>query len=131
MATAVLFGLVSTGFASIAMVKAPHNFPSHRAVTAKSYVANRSPTARSDHVALLIANSNYPDADSPLPEVAAGADLLANVLHSHGFVVDVVRDATRGGAPRLGRAGLFWRIRSPVERPKLHDPRRRKDLGGA
>jgi hypothetical protein len=97
MATAVLFGLVSTGFASIALMKAPHNFPSHRAVLAKSYAANRSATARSDHVALLIANSNYPDADIPLPEVAAGADLLANVLHSHGFVVEVVRDATRAG----------------------------------
>jgi caspase domain-containing protein len=97
MATAVLFGLVSTGFVSIAWVKAPHNFPLHRAVITKSYAANQSATARSDHVALLIANSNYPDADDPLPEVAAGADLLANVLHSHGFVVDVVRDATRAG----------------------------------
>src|SRR5882724_3600113 len=97
MATAVLFGLVSTGFASIALVKAPHDFPSHRAVMAKSYAANRSATARSDHVALLIANSNYPDADIPLPEVTAGADLLANVLHSHGFAVDVVHDATRAG----------------------------------
>ena len=97
MAIAVLFGLVSTGFASIALVKAPRNFPSHRVAMAKSYAANRSATAHSDHVALLIANSNYPDADGPLPEVAAGADLLANVLHSHGFVVDVVRDATRAG----------------------------------
>jgi len=97
MATAVLFGLASTAFASIALVKAPHNFPSHRAVVAKSYAANRSSTVRSDHVALLIANSNYPDAETPLLEVAAGADLLANALHSHGFVVDVVRDATRVG----------------------------------
>src|ERR1700674_3372681 len=97
MATAVLLGLVSTGFASIALVKAPHNFPSHRTGTAKSYAANQSAAVRSDHVALLIANSNYPDADIPLPEVAAGADLLADVLHSHGFVVDVVRDATRAG----------------------------------
>jgi len=96
-ATAVLFGLVSTGFASIALVKAPHSFPSHQEVMAKSHAANRSATARSDHVALLIANSNYPDADGPLPEVAAGADLLADVLHSHGFVVDVVRDATHAG----------------------------------
>ena len=96
-ATAVLFGLVSTGFASIALVKAPHSFPSHRAVMARSHTANRSATAPSDHVALLIANSNYPDADGPLTEVATGADLLANVLHSRGFVVDVVRDATRAG----------------------------------
>ena len=97
MAAAVLFGLVSTGFASVAVLKAPHNFPSHRAAMAQSYAANRSATAHSDHLALLIANSNYPDADIPLPEVAAGADLLANVLHSHGFVVEVVRDATRAG----------------------------------
>jgi Caspase domain len=97
MATAILFGLVSTGFASIALVKAPHHFASHRAMTAKPYAANRSSAVRSDHLALLIANSNYPDADVPLPEVVAGADLLANVLHSHGFVVDVVRDATRAG----------------------------------
>src|SRR5882757_10896510 len=97
MAIAVLFGLASTAFASIALVKAPHNFLSHRAVVAKSYAANRSSTVRSDHVALLIANSNYPDAEIPLLEVAAGADLLANVLQSHGFVVDVVRDATHAG----------------------------------
>jgi hypothetical protein len=97
MAAAVLFGFVSTGFASIALVKAPHNFPSHRAAMTQSHAADRSATARSDHVALLIANSNYPDADNPLPEVAAGADLLANVLRSHGFVVEVVRDATRAG----------------------------------
>src|SRR6202162_4086188 len=97
MATAVLLGLASTAFASIALVKASHDFPSHRAVMAKSYAANRSSTVRSDHVALLIANSNYPDAEIPLLEVVAGADLLANVLHSHGFVVDVVRDATRAG----------------------------------
>ena len=60
MATAVLFGLVSTGFASIALVKAPHSFPSHQAVMAKSHAANRSATARSDHVALLIANCRAP-----------------------------------------------------------------------
>jgi uncharacterized caspase-like protein len=97
MAAAVLFGLVSTGFASIALVKAPHNFPPYRAVVAQSHAANRSTTAHSDHLALLIANSNYPDADIPLREVAAGAALLANVLYSHGFVVDVVRDATHAG----------------------------------
>jgi Caspase domain len=97
MAAAVLFGLVSTGSASIALVKRPHGFPWHRAEIAKSQATNQSSTARSDHLALLIANSNYPDADAPLPEVAAGADLLAGVLHSRGFVVEVVRDATHAG----------------------------------
>jgi hypothetical protein len=76
--TAVLFGLASTAFASIAFVKASHNFPSHRAVMAESYAANRCSTVPSDHVALLIANSSYPDAEIPLLEVAAGADLPAN-----------------------------------------------------
>src|SRR5579871_6129541 len=97
MAAAVLFGLVSTGSASIALVKRPFGFPWQRAETASSHATNQSSTVHSDHLALLITNSNYPDADVPLPEVAAGADLLANVLHSHGFVVDVVRDATRAG----------------------------------
>jgi hypothetical protein len=97
MAAAVLFGLVSTGSASIALVKRPHDFPWHRAETAKSHATNQSSIVRSDHLALLIANSNYPDADAALPEVAAGADLLANALHSRGFVVDVVRDATHAG----------------------------------
>jgi len=97
MAAAVLLGLVSTGFASIALVKRPHDFPWHRAEIPKSHATNQYSTVRSDHLALLIANANYPDADAPLPEVAAGADLLANVLHSHGFVVEVVRDATHAG----------------------------------
>jgi hypothetical protein len=97
MAAAILFGLASTGSASIALVKRPHDFPSHRAEMAKSHATNQTSIARSDHMALLIANSNYPDSDVPLPEIAAGADLLANVLHSHGFVVDVVRDATHAG----------------------------------
>lgn len=52
-------------------------------------------TARPDHLALLIANTNYPDADAPIGGVAAGADILANVLRYHGFLVIVARDATR------------------------------------
>jgi hypothetical protein len=96
-AAAVLFGLISTGSASIAVVKRPHDFPWHRTETAKSHATNQSSIVRSDHVALLIANSNYPDADVSLPEVAAGAESLANVLHSRGFVVNVLRDATHAG----------------------------------
>ena len=97
MAAAVLFGLISTGSASIAVVKRPHDFPWHPAETSKSHATNQSSIVRSDHVALLIANSNYPNADVSLPEVAAGADLLANVLHGRGFVVNVLRDATHAG----------------------------------
>jgi len=87
-------------------------------------------------VALLIANSNYPMRKflcRRLPQ----APICWRMPCIAWFVVDVVRDATARdygsgrpaegrGPPRLGRAGLFWRIRSPVERPKLHDSRRRK-----
>jgi uncharacterized caspase-like protein len=95
MVTAALFGLLSTSLVSISLVKAAHNFP-HRAVT-NAHVADRFQTARSDHLALLIANSNYPDADAAMAEVTAGADTLANVLRNHRFLVIIVRDATRAG----------------------------------
>jgi uncharacterized caspase-like protein len=94
--TAALFGLLSTSLVSIGLVKAAHNFP-HRAAVTSPHVADRFRTARSDHLALLIANSNYPDADTAMAEVTAGADALANVLRNHGFLVIVVRDATRAG----------------------------------
>ena len=93
--TAALFGSLSTSIISIGLVKAAHN-PSDRAVTSR-LVADRSPTAPSDHLALLIANSNFPDADAPMADVTAGADVLANVLRSRGFLVLLVRDATRAG----------------------------------
>jgi uncharacterized caspase-like protein len=96
MVTAALFGLLSTSLVSIGLVKAAHNFP-HRAAVTSAHVADRFPTAHSDHLALLIANSNYPDADAAMAEVTAAADTLANVLRDHGFLVIAVRDATRAG----------------------------------
>ena len=74
--TAALFGLLSTSLVSIGLVKAAHNF-SHRAAVTSPHVADRFPTVRSDHLALLIANSNYPDAEAALADVTAGADALA------------------------------------------------------
>ncbi len=94
--TAALFGLLSTSLVSFGLVKAAHNFP-HRAAVISPHVADRFPTVRSDHLALLIANSNYPDAEAAMADVTAGADALANVLRNHGFLVIVVRDATRAG----------------------------------
>lgn len=94
--TAALFGLLSTSRVSIGLVKEAHNFPHWAAVTSP-HVADRFPTVRSDHLALLIANSNYPDAEAAMADVTAGADALANVLRNHGFLVIVVRDATRAG----------------------------------
>ena len=93
--TAALLGL-STSLVSIGLVKAAHNFP-HRPVVTSPHIADRFPTVRSDHLALLIANSNYPDADAAMADVTAGSDALANVLRDHGFLVIVVRNATRAG----------------------------------
>lgn len=94
--TAALFGLLSTSLVSIGLVRAAYSFP-HRAAVAIPQIADQFQTARSDHLALLIANSKYPDADATMADVTDGADALANVLRSHGFFVVVVRDATRAG----------------------------------
>src|SRR6516164_6903769 len=93
--TAALLGL-STSLVSIGLVKAAHNFP-HRPVVTSPHIADRFPTVRSDHLALLIANSNYPDADAAMADVTAGSDALANVLRDRGFFVILARDATRAG----------------------------------
>jgi uncharacterized caspase-like protein len=47
--------------------------------------------------ARTIWRSNYPDAESAMADVTAGADALANILRTHGFLVIIVRDATRAG----------------------------------
>ena len=62
---AILFGLLSASLVSIGLAKAAHNFAHRAAVTGRD-VADRSPTARSDHLALLTANLNYPDADAAM-----------------------------------------------------------------
>jgi uncharacterized caspase-like protein len=92
--TAALFGLLSANPASIGLVKAAYNFP-HRAAVTSPQLADQFQSARSDHLALLIGNSNYPDADAAIADVATGVDTLANVLRNRGFFVVVVRDATR------------------------------------
>jgi uncharacterized caspase-like protein len=91
--TAGLFVLLFTSPVSIGLVKAAYHFP-HRAAVTK-HVADQFQNGRSGHLALLIANSNYPDADAPLTDVTTGTDALANVLRDHGYFVIVVRDATR------------------------------------
>ena len=96
MLTAALFGLLSTSLVSIGLAKAAHNF-AHRAAVTSPQVADRFPPVSSDHLALLIANSNYPDAEAAMAGVTAGADAMAKVLRDHGFLVMVVRDATRAG----------------------------------
>lgn len=93
-AIAVLLGLLSANPVSIGLVRAAHNFP-HRAAITGPHTDNQFPTGHSDRLALLITNSNYPDADAAMPDVSAGANTLANVLRNRGFFVVVVRDTTR------------------------------------
>jgi hypothetical protein len=115
--TAALFGLLSASLVSIGMVKAAYSFP-HRAAATSPLIADQFQSARSDHLALLIANSNYPDADAAMADVTDGADALASALRNHGFFVVVVRDATRAamteaidrlkGAARPGSVVLVY-----------------------
>jgi uncharacterized caspase-like protein len=49
----------------------------------------------------VIGNSNYPDADSPLPQMTRDAEGLANALRRDSFLVDAVDNATR---PDMTRA---------------------------
>ncbi|MGY0574657.1 caspase family protein [Bradyrhizobium sp. RDM12] len=48
-----------------------------------------------DRLALVIGNSTYPDADSPLPQMTRDAEGLANALRNDGFLVDAVDNAAR------------------------------------
>src|SRR5262245_50031554 len=48
-----------------------------------------------DKVALLIGNSNYPDADAPLKAPVADARALADELKRNGFEVDVAENLTK------------------------------------
>ncbi len=45
-------------------------------------------------LALVIGNSAYPDADSPLPIMTRDAEGLTNALREHGFLVDAIENAT-------------------------------------
>src|SRR5689334_13586002 len=90
--TAALFGLLSANPLSIGLVKAGYHFPHRAAVTSQNVAADQLQNVRSDHVALLIANANYPDADAAMGDVTAGADALSSVLRDRGFFVVLVRD---------------------------------------
>jgi uncharacterized caspase-like protein len=54
-----------------------------------------------NRLALVIGNSAYPDADSPLPQMTRDAEGLTNALRKDGFLVDAIDNATR---PDMARA---------------------------
>jgi uncharacterized caspase-like protein len=51
-------------------------------------------------LALIIGNSNYPDAAEPLNQPINDASGLAHAMRRHGFDVDVVEDATKADMAR-------------------------------
>lgn len=87
---AVLLGLLST---SLGKAIRPDELQSRRA-SAPGWSGKSAPfdTRR---LALVIGNSNYPDAESPLSQMTRDADTLASALRKDGFLVDVVDNATR------------------------------------
>ena len=69
--------------------------------TAASAVVSDTPAKiASDRVALVIANSSYPDADAPLMQITGDAKAFAGALRSRGYQVDVVANATRSDMTR-------------------------------
>ena len=54
-----------------------------------------------NRLALVIGNSTYPDAGSPLPQMTRDAEGLTNALRKDGFLVDAIDNATR---PDMTRA---------------------------
>lgn len=91
---AVLLGLFSTGLDRTMRLEKP------RPMSAPIWSADSAPLD-TNRLALVIGNSIYPDADSPLPQMARDAEGLANALRNDGFLVDAVENAAR---PDINRA---------------------------
>lgn len=91
---AVLLGLFSTGLDRTMRLEKP------RPMSAPIWSGDSAPLD-TNRLALVIGNSIYPDADSPLPQMARDAEGLANALRNDGFLVDAVENAAR---PDITRA---------------------------
>lgn len=85
---AVLLGLFSTGLDRTMRLEKP------RPMSAPIWSGESAPVG-TDRLALVIGNSTYPDADSPLPQMTRDAEGLANALRNDGFLVDAVDNAAR------------------------------------
>lgn len=92
---AVLLGFLST---SLGKAIRPDELQSRRA-SAPGW-SNKSAPFDTRRLALVIGNSNYPDADSPLSRMTRDAETLANALRKDDFLVDVVDNATRADMRR-------------------------------
>jgi uncharacterized caspase-like protein len=92
---AVLLGLLSTGLGKTMRLEKTHSQP----MSAPSWLGESAPLD-TNRLALVIGNSNYPDADSPLPQMTRDAEGLTNALRKNGFLVHAVDNATRGDMTR-------------------------------
>lgn len=88
---AVLFGLLSTGLGGPMRSEKPHNQP----MSANIWTGDPAPLETANRIALLIGNSTYPDAGSPLSQMTRDREDLTNALRKHGFLVDAIDNATR------------------------------------
>src|SRR5258705_7173045 len=94
-AVAVLLGLLLTGLGKAKRLEKLHS----RDVSAPIWSGESAPLD-TNRLALVIGNSNYPDADSPLPQMTRDAEGLANALRKDSFLVDAVDNATRSDMTR-------------------------------
>ncbi|WP_063614244.1 caspase family protein [Bradyrhizobium sp. Cp5.3] len=84
---AVLLGLLSIGLDGTIRSEKP------RPMSAPIWSGESAPLD-TGRLALVIGNSTYPDADSPLPQMTRDAEGLANALRKDGFLVDALDNAT-------------------------------------
>ena len=91
---AVLLGLLSTGLDRTMRLEKP------RPMSAPIWSGQSAPLD-TNRLALVIGNSTYPDADSPLPQMTRDAEGLTNALRKDGFLVDAFDNVTR---PEMTRA---------------------------
>lgn len=85
---AVLLGLFSPGLDKTMRLEKP------RPMSAPIWPGESAPLD-TNRLALVIGNSTYPDAASPLPQVTRDAERLTNALRKDGFLVDAIDNATR------------------------------------
>ncbi|MBR1170150.1 caspase family protein [Bradyrhizobium liaoningense] len=84
---AVLLSLLSTGLDKAMWLNKP------QPVSAPNWTGPSAPLD-TNRLALVIGDSTYPDADSPLPQMTRDADSLTNALRKDGFLVDALGNAT-------------------------------------
>jgi len=84
---AVLLGLLSPGLDRTMRLEKP------RPMNAPTSSGESAPLD-TNRLALVIGNSTYPDAGSPLPQLTRDAEGLTNALRKDGFLVNAIDNAT-------------------------------------